>query len=321
MTGGYIKLYRKFIEWEWYSDANTRAVFLHLLLTANWKDATWNGIPIKRGQRLTSVSTLNEELHMNSEKKVRVALDHLEKTGEIKRLTTKRYTLITVENYEFYQGGDEDEEETPEIKGKQKGKQNDRKRANKRANKEQPSTPVFPTVPGDDENEKGKQKGKQNSQKRANKRATNEEYIKNNILNKNNKKDIVEFAGDGKEGETEEMGKANTEAVETIIAYLNEKAGTHYRPTTASTIKHINGRLKEGFTIEDFKTVIDKKCAEWLKDEKMSEYLRPATLFNSEKFEGYLNAPAKGGKNNNAKCSGNNAGAEPGKTRPLGTYI
>lgn len=72
-----------------------------------------------------------------------------------------------------------------------------------------------------------------------------------------------------------------------IVEYLNFKAGTRYRYQTESTKKHISARLKEGFTIDDFKTVIDKKVSEWKKT-KMEQYLRPETLFGS-KFEGYLN--------------------------------
>ena len=74
-----------------------------------------------------------------------------------------------------------------------------------------------------------------------------------------------------------------------IVSYLNEKAGTAYKSTTAKTKTAIKARLAEGFSVDDFKTVIDKKCAEWLGDPKMERYLRPETLFGT-KFEGYLNA-------------------------------
>ena len=74
-----------------------------------------------------------------------------------------------------------------------------------------------------------------------------------------------------------------------IVDYLNAKAGTRYKASTASTHRLIKARLNEGFTLEDFKTVIDKKCAEWLTNSKMEQYLRPETLFGT-KFEGYLNA-------------------------------
>lgn len=73
-----------------------------------------------------------------------------------------------------------------------------------------------------------------------------------------------------------------------IIDYLNEKARTKYRATTAKTQSLIRARLSEGFVVGDFKTVIDKKCAEWQGTE-WEKFIRPETLFGT-KFEGYLNA-------------------------------
>lgn len=75
-----------------------------------------------------------------------------------------------------------------------------------------------------------------------------------------------------------------------VIDYLNAKTGSKYRYSKSST-KHIIARLGEGFTVDDCKSVIDKKCNEWLTDPKMQQYLRPETLF-AGKFEGYLNQPA-----------------------------
>ncbi len=74
---------------------------------------------------------------------------------------------------------------------------------------------------------------------------------------------------------------------EDIINYLNQKADTHFRHTSADTQKHIRARYNDGFKFEDFKTVIDKKVKEW-KGTEMEKFLRPATLFGT-KFEGYLN--------------------------------
>lgn len=73
-----------------------------------------------------------------------------------------------------------------------------------------------------------------------------------------------------------------------IIDYLNSKASVHYKPNTNATKRVIDARLKEGYTLTDFKTVIDKKVAEWISDPEMSKYLRPTTLFGP-KFESYLN--------------------------------
>lgn len=75
--------------------------------------------------------------------------------------------------------------------------------------------------------------------------------------------------------------------VQDVISYLNEKVGTNYRPSTRKTRDLIKARQKENFSLDDFKTVINKKTAEW-KGTDMEKYLRPETLFGT-KFESYLN--------------------------------
>lgn len=79
----------------------------------------------------------------------------------------------------------------------------------------------------------------------------------------------------------------NRENAKKVIDYLNEHAGSKYR-YSESSLKHIIARLNEGFTVDDCYDVIDKKCSEWLRDERMEKYLRPETLFGP-KFENYLN--------------------------------
>lgn len=81
--------------------------------------------------------------------------------------------------------------------------------------------------------------------------------------------------------------KAAPLAAEEIVGYLNQRAGTNYQARSKDTQKHINARLSEGHSVEDFKTVIDKKCAEWI-GTQFEQFLRPSTLFGP-KFEGYLN--------------------------------
>lgn len=83
------------------------------------------------------------------------------------------------------------------------------------------------------------------------------------------------------------------ESVKEVIDYLNQKAGTKYRATTAATKRLVGARLKEGFTVDDCKKVIDNKVADWLNDQKMKNYLRPNTLFQASKFESYLNEVPK----------------------------
>ena len=90
-----------------------------------------------------------------------------------------------------------------------------------------------------------------------------------------------------------EKQKSQKIPYEKIIDYLNRKTNSHYRPTSKATKRLIKARYNEGFTDADFKTVIDKKCTEWLQDANMAQYLRPETLFGT-KFEAYLNQPDTG---------------------------
>ena len=74
-----------------------------------------------------------------------------------------------------------------------------------------------------------------------------------------------------------------------IIEYLNLKTGSIFKPTTKPYVQAIRSRLKEGYTVDDFKTVIDKKCREW-KGTKLEKYLTPKTLFAPSHFDTYLNS-------------------------------
>ena len=104
MRGGYIKLHRKFTKWGWYSDPNTKAVFLHLLLTASWEESECHGYKIKPGQVVTGRKKLAKELKL-SEQSIRTALDHLKSTNEITIKTTNKFSIITIVNWRKYQFG------------------------------------------------------------------------------------------------------------------------------------------------------------------------------------------------------------------------
>ena len=80
----------------------------------------------------------------------------------------------------------------------------------------------------------------------------------------------------------------DTTAADAVIDYLNTVAGTKYQKTPKNR-GYINARIAEGHTPEDCRRVIDNRWAVW-KGTAMQEYMRPCTLFNSEKFEGYLMA-------------------------------
>lgn len=107
---GWIKIHRGMLDWEWYSDEKTFKVFMHLLLTANHKDSEWRGIAVKRGQRIISYNGLAKETDI-SVRSVRTCVERLIKTKELTCEPTHNYTIITIENYNKYQG-DDDESDT-----------------------------------------------------------------------------------------------------------------------------------------------------------------------------------------------------------------
>ena len=82
-----------------------------------------------------------------------------------------------------------------------------------------------------------------------------------------------------------------TNTVTDIIGYLNNKAGRNFKASTKAYIREIEGRLKEGYTVENFKYVIDVKVAEWKDDANMQQHLNPVTLFKASNFDRYLNQP------------------------------
>lgn len=98
----------------------------------------------------------------------------------------------------------------------------------------------------------------------------------------NNIKDIVEV---------------ETIPYQEIIDYLNLRLGTNYKHTASKNKSLIKARFNEGYTLQDFKDVIDKKCLDWVGTD-LEKYLRPETLF-SNKFDSYLNQKVQPKKNSN----------------------
>lgn len=88
--------------------------------------------------------------------------------------------------------------------------------------------------------------------------------------------------------------------VEQIINYLNSKTGKSFKKNVKKNQSVIKARLKEGYQLDDFYKVIDKKTNDWLNNSDMNRYLRPETLFGP-KFEGYLNESTN---YNNQSCIG-----------------
>lgn len=102
----FIKLHRRMLKWEWYDDINTKVLFIHLLLIANWEDKKWKGIVIKRGQVVVGRKKLSEETGL-TEQQIRTSLNKLISTNEITSKTTNKYTLLTIEKYDIYQQKEE----------------------------------------------------------------------------------------------------------------------------------------------------------------------------------------------------------------------
>ena len=204
---GYIKLYKKLIQWQWYKDSNTKSLFIDLLLDANFEDSKVGFETIKRGQCLTSLKRMQERTGLTYQQ-IRTSLSKLEKSGEINKQITNRYSIITINKYNDYQ--------------------------------------------------------------ELNKQTTNKQQTNNNIK---------EYK--------EEQEEKEINIYKYIVEHLNMRTGQHYKYSTTKTKDLIKARLNEKFTLEDFKTVIDKMCVEWMGTD-MQKYLRPETLFGN-KFESYLN--------------------------------
>ncbi len=111
---GWITLHRRFLGWEWFEKAEMVQLFVYLLLSAGYEDRRWQGVEVKRGQVLTTYAKLGKILRL-SPRSVRTCIERLKSTGEITTETTNHYTIVTICNYDKYQGG-ENTSDTPNDK-------------------------------------------------------------------------------------------------------------------------------------------------------------------------------------------------------------
>ena len=102
IENGWIKLNKKILKWGWYSDVNVKITFLHLLLVANYEEGEYLGQKIKRGQAVIGLKATSKKIGISIQN-LRTALEKLEKSGEITRKSTNKFTLVTIENYSKYQ--------------------------------------------------------------------------------------------------------------------------------------------------------------------------------------------------------------------------
>ena len=123
---------------------------------------------------------------------------------------------------------------------------------------------------------------------------SNENQEENEIKTKENQKEIKTKSNENqKENESKthqdvnvivnvndnvdvNVNKITLAEIKGIIEYLNIKSNSHYKYSTDKTQTLIKARIKDGFTLDDFKIVIDKKCEEWLGTD-FEKFLRPET--------------------------------------------
>ncbi len=99
---GFIKLYRKMLEWGWYDDGPTKDVFIHLLLIASYEDKAYRGIALERGQVVATVAEISKQTGL-SRQQIRTAISKLISTSEVTTSKEGKYTVFTVKNYSDYQ--------------------------------------------------------------------------------------------------------------------------------------------------------------------------------------------------------------------------
>lgn len=128
-AGGFITLHRQILDWEWYDDLNTFRLFVHILLTANYKTGRFEGRTIRRGQLVTSLAKLSTSSGLSIQQ-TRTALEHLISTGEVTNESCAQYRIITVVKYNEYQAV------TNQVTNDQ---QTTNKPSNKRSTKEVPN--------------------------------------------------------------------------------------------------------------------------------------------------------------------------------------
>ena len=141
---GWVKLYRKIDEWEWFADPATAHLFIYLLAKANHKPIRYKGVDIPVGGLTTSRATLAEKTGL-SERQVRTALKHLISTNEVTSKTTPKFTLLIVNNYEKYQQTDQasDQQVTSERPASDQQVTTNKKPRNKEAKKPRSNTKAF----------------------------------------------------------------------------------------------------------------------------------------------------------------------------------
>lgn len=142
---GFIKLHRKFTAWRWYQDPVVKDVFLHLLLTANFKKTKWRDLELDEGQLVISYQNVANELGIGVQR-VRTAINKLKLTHEITSKSTNKFTVITIVNWREYQLGDDsaniqtNTQTNKQLTNNQQQRKNDKNDKNVKNDKKREST-------------------------------------------------------------------------------------------------------------------------------------------------------------------------------------
>ena len=225
-TNGYIKLYRKLISWGWYKNHVVKDLFIHCLCRANFQDQPFEGMIIKRGQFVTSIKNLAEELGF-TEQQIRTAIKKLSSTNEITSKSTNKFTVITVINWGKYQDGLQDvtngfDEQT--VNRNKKSQKSTNKITNKITNKKEPeSLENSGTADGDEKILTNKITSTlTNEQQTNNKQITNKQQQYKNIKNDKNEKNDknIIFIGDKSPKKTTSFSPPT---VDDVKAYCTER--------------------------------------------------------------------------------------------------
>ena len=258
----YLKQIVAFDKWEELHPLSDKAYRLWFKLMAIANASGWDrwlSVPLLK---------LKSELHTNSDKTITDSRNALVQAGRLevkkgKRGKSAEYRLIPF----------------AEVSSKGINKDNNKGKDGSKDN--------------DKDNSKGDSKDNNKDNSKDNCKGNSTTYSKQNKtkLNKN-KRDIEKGEPSQSDARKPRIDPYRSQ-VDEVIAYLNERTGKQFRARSRENARVIGARLSEGFSVSDCKQVIDNKCADWLNDSKMAQYLRPATLFRASKFEGYLNETPK----------------------------
>lgn len=146
---GWVKVHRKLIEWEWFSNRNVLQLFIYILLKANHEEKQWHGTIIKRGQMVASLKGISNNTGL-SIRSIRTCLKHLKSTHELTSKATNRYTLITITNYDYWQSQENSDMQNDALLNKQttnKRQTNDNKQELKNYKNEKKGKKFIPPTP------------------------------------------------------------------------------------------------------------------------------------------------------------------------------